>query len=165
MVRILSRYCRNTLSIVIDGTPISTFCFKGNLSENHLSYMNQWYPIFLALDVGVIISQAQPCTSIRGCHATFLVKNTLFKGEVAWQPLKELQCCSPSILIPPTKVQIFLWITRKSNFFSNPAREHVFKLLLIHLNTHSVECSCFWPLLRQTEMNPAKGMQRIWFKS
>ena len=36
----------NTLSIVIDGTPASTFCFEGNLTENHLSYMNKWYLIF-----------------------------------------------------------------------------------------------------------------------
>ena len=64
-------------------------------------------PHFLALDVGVIISQAQLCTSIRGCHATFLVKNTLFKGEVAWQPLKELQSCSSSILEAPTRA--FKW--------------------------------------------------------
>ena len=35
-----------TLYIVFDGTPISTFCFKGNLSENHLSYMDKWYLIF-----------------------------------------------------------------------------------------------------------------------
>ena len=47
-------------------------------------------PLFLALDVGVKISQAQLCTSIRDCHTIFLVKNTLFKGEVASQPLKEL---------------------------------------------------------------------------
>ena len=61
----------------------------------------------LALDVGVKIWQALLYTSIRGCHATFLVKNTLFKGEVAWQPLKELQSCSSSILIPPTRA--FKW--------------------------------------------------------
>ena len=35
-----------TLYVVIDGMPISTFSFKGNLSENHLSYMNKWYLIF-----------------------------------------------------------------------------------------------------------------------
>ena len=64
-------------------------------------------PHFLALDVGVKISQAQLCTYIRDCHATFLVKNTLFKGEVAWQPLKELQICSSSILDPPTTA--FKW--------------------------------------------------------
>ena len=54
-------------------------------------------PHFLALDVGVKISQAQLCTSIRDCHATFLVKNTLFKGEVVWQPLREQQSSSPSM--------------------------------------------------------------------
>ena len=64
-------------------------------------------PHFIALDVGFKISQAQVCTSFRGCHATFLVKKTLFKGEVAWQPLKELQSCSSSILEPPTRA--FKW--------------------------------------------------------
>ena len=43
----------------------------------------QMIPHFLALDVRAMISQAQLCTSIRDCHATFLVKNTPFKGEVA----------------------------------------------------------------------------------
>ena len=46
------------------------------------------------------ISQEQPCSSDWDDHTTFLVKNTLFKGEVAWQPLRELQSCSPSILEP-----------------------------------------------------------------
>ena len=32
-----------------------------------------------ALDVGSKISQEQPCSSVRDDHATFLVKNTLFK--------------------------------------------------------------------------------------
>ena len=59
-------------------------------------------PYFLALDVGVKICQAQRCSSIRGCHAIFLVKNTLFKGEVVWQPLKEQQICSCNIFEPPT---------------------------------------------------------------
>ena len=40
-------------------------------------------PHFLAHDVGLQISQAQLCSSIRDDHATFLVKNTLFKEEVA----------------------------------------------------------------------------------
>ena len=35
------------------------------------------------LDVDFKISQEQPCSSIRDDHATFLVKNTLFKEEVA----------------------------------------------------------------------------------
>ena len=72
-----------------------------------LELRKQMIPHFLALDVGLKISQAQLCSSIRGCHATFLVKNTLFKGEVAWQPLKELQSCSSSILVPPTRA--FKW--------------------------------------------------------
>ena len=36
----------HTLCIVIDQTPISTFCFKVDLSKNHLSYRNKWYFIF-----------------------------------------------------------------------------------------------------------------------
>ena len=72
-----------------------------------LKLHKQMMPHFLALDVGVKICQAQLCSSIRGCHATFLVKNTLFKEEVAWQPLKELQICSSSILDPPTRA--FKW--------------------------------------------------------
>ena len=64
-------------------------------------------PHFFALDVGLKIAQAQLCSSIRGCHPTFLVKNTLFKGEVGWQPLKELESCSPSILVEPSRA--FIW--------------------------------------------------------
>ena len=64
-------------------------------------------PHFLAVNIGVKISQAQFCTSIRDCHANFLVKNTLFKGEVVWQPLKELQSCSSSILELSTRA--FKW--------------------------------------------------------
>ena len=55
-------------------------------------------PHFKPLDVSTKISQEQPCSSIRDNHTTFLVKNTLFKEEVAWQPLRKLQNCSPSIL-------------------------------------------------------------------
>ena len=72
----------HTLYIVIDDTPISTIIFEVDLSEN-LELHKPMIPHFLALDVGVKISQAQLCTSIRGCFATFLVKNTLFEGEVS----------------------------------------------------------------------------------
>ena len=64
-------------------------------------------PHFLVLDVGVKICQAHLCSSIKGCHATFLVKNTLFKGEVAWQSLKKLDSFSSSILDPSTRA--FKW--------------------------------------------------------
>ena len=76
----------------------------------------EWEPLMLdkrmipylkGLDVSVKISQEQLCSSIRDNHATFLVKNTLFKEEVAWQPLKELQICSSSILVPLTRA--FKW--------------------------------------------------------
>ena len=63
----------------------------------------QMIPHFKPLDVGSKISQEQPCSSIRDDHATFLVKNTLFKEEVALQPLKELQSCSSCILDPSNR--------------------------------------------------------------
>ena len=43
----------------------------------------QMIPHFEGLDVGSKISQEQPCSFIRDDHTTFLVKNTLFKEEVA----------------------------------------------------------------------------------
>ena len=42
----------------------------------------QMMPHFKGLDIGLKISQEQPCTSIRDDHATFHVKNTLFREEV-----------------------------------------------------------------------------------
>ena len=39
-------------------------------------------PNLKALDVGVKICQEQLCSFVRDDHATFLVKNTLFKEEV-----------------------------------------------------------------------------------
>ena len=66
-----------------------------------------WIPHFKSLDVGFKISQEQPYSSIRNDHATFLVKNTLFKEEVAWQPLRKLQSYSSSILDPSTRA--FKW--------------------------------------------------------
>ena len=56
---------------------------KSGFDREPLKLHKQMIPHFLALDVGFKISQAQLCSSIRGCHATFLVKNTLFKEEVA----------------------------------------------------------------------------------
>ena len=72
-----------------------------------LKLHKQMIPHFSALDVSIKICQAQVCSSIRGCHATYLVKNTFFKGEVAWQRLKELQSCSSSILVLTTRA--FKW--------------------------------------------------------
>ena len=43
----------------------------------------QMIPHMKGLDVGVKICQKQLGSSIGGDHATFLVKNTLFKEEVA----------------------------------------------------------------------------------
>ena len=56
---------------------------KSGFDRELLKLHKQMIPHFLALDVGVKMCQAQLGSSIRDCHATFLVKNTLFKGEVA----------------------------------------------------------------------------------
>ena len=64
-------------------------------------------PHFVALDASLQISQAQLCSYIRDCHTTFLLKNTLFKEEVVWQPLIEQESCSFSILEPLTRA--FKW--------------------------------------------------------
>ena len=44
---------------------------------------NHMVPNFKGLDVVFKISQEQPYSFIRDDHATFLVKNTLFKEEIA----------------------------------------------------------------------------------
>ena len=76
-------------------------------SKSVVTLEKQMIPQYKAQAVASKISQVQLCSSIRDYHATFLVKNTLFKEEVAWQPLRKLQSCSPSILIPPSKA--FIW--------------------------------------------------------
>ena len=73
---------------------------KSGFEWEPLMLDKQMIPHFLALDVGAKICQEQLCSSIREDHATFLVKDTLFKEEVAWQLLKELESCSPYILKP-----------------------------------------------------------------
>ena len=95
-----------TLSRNSSYTPSAILLQRG-FDREPLKLHKQMIPHLLALDVGVKICQAQLCSFIRGCHATFLVKNTLFKEEVAWQPLKELQSCSSSILEAPTRA--FKW--------------------------------------------------------
>ena len=60
----------------------------------------QMIPKIVALDICYIICQVQLCSCIRDCHATFFLKNTLFKQEIAWQPLRERQSCSLSIMGP-----------------------------------------------------------------
>ena len=69
-----------------------------NSKKSNYKLQKQMIPHFVALDVGFKIYQVQLCRSIRRCHRTFLLKSTLFKGEVAWQPLVEQQDCSPSTL-------------------------------------------------------------------
>ena len=63
---------------------------KSGFEREPIMLHKQMIPHFKPLDVGSKISQEQSCSSIRDAHATFLVKSTLFKGEVAWQPLIEL---------------------------------------------------------------------------
>ena len=76
-----------------------------------LKLRKQMVPHFLAFDVSFKICKAQLCSSIRGCHATFLVKNTLFKGEVAWKSCKSVllvfwnpptRACKWDIVCPST---------------------------------------------------------------
>ena len=85
-----------------------------NLFDPHFpNFQSKWiwernsWAHFVALDVGYIICQEQLCNCIRGCHATFLLKNTLFKQEVAWQPLRERQGCAPIMLEP--HIWAFKW--------------------------------------------------------
>ena len=80
---------------------------KSGIELEPLMLDKHMIPHYRSLDVGFKISQEQLCSFIRDCHANFLLKNTIFKGEVAWQPLKELRSCSSSILIPPTRA--FKW--------------------------------------------------------
>ena len=56
---------------------------KSRFEREPLMIDKQTIPHFKGLDVGFKISQEQPCSFIRDDHATFLVKNTLFKEEVA----------------------------------------------------------------------------------
>ena len=56
---------------------------KSEFEKEPLMLDKQIIPHFKLLDVGSKISQEQPCSSSRNDYATFLVKNTLFKEEVA----------------------------------------------------------------------------------
>ena len=56
---------------------------KSGFDREPLKLHKQMILHFLALDVIVKICQEQLCSSIRDDHATFLVKKTLFKEEVA----------------------------------------------------------------------------------
>ena len=59
-------------------------CFgKSGFEREPLMLEKQMIPHLKGLDVGFKISQEQPFNFIRDDHATFLVKNTLFKEEVA----------------------------------------------------------------------------------
>ena len=56
---------------------------KSRFEREPLMLDKQMIPHFKGLDVGFKIYEEQLCSSIRDDHATFLVKNTLFKEEVA----------------------------------------------------------------------------------
>ena len=56
---------------------------KSGFDRELLKLHGQKIPHISALDVWLKMSQAQLYSSIRDNHATFLVKNTLFKEEVA----------------------------------------------------------------------------------
>ena len=136
-------------------------------------------PLFLALDVGSKICQAQLCSSIRGCHATFFLKNTLFKEEVAWQPLREQQSCSPSMLdpwirafkcgivyfLPSFLVKILVVISKNVHFY-------LIKSTFLDITTYiftrtngrktnntSFECPNMWPQhTRRTALPLSQGL-------
>ena len=79
---------------------IITYCFKSYDSRktNNTS---------IELASGSKIIEEQLCISFRGCHATSPLKIVFLTRKVVWQPLKELQSCSSSILVPPTRA--FKW--------------------------------------------------------
>ena len=56
---------------------------KSGFEREPLMLDKQMIPHFKPLDVASKISQEHLCSSIREDHATFLVKITLFKEEVA----------------------------------------------------------------------------------
>ena len=56
---------------------------KSEFEREPLMRDKQMIPHFKGRDVGLKISQEQPCSFIGDNHATFLVKNTIFKEEVA----------------------------------------------------------------------------------
>ena len=91
----------------ICSTPTFPIFNLSGFERELLKLHKQMISHFVALDVGYIICQVQLCNCIRGCHATFLLKNTLFKEEVAWQPLIEQESCPSSILDPSTRA--FKW--------------------------------------------------------
>ena len=56
---------------------------KSGFEREPLMLDKQMILHFKDLYVGFTIPEEQPCSFIRDDHATFLVKNTLFKEEVA----------------------------------------------------------------------------------
>ena len=91
----------------ICSTPTIPIFSLSEFEREPLKLHKQMIPHFVALDVDSVICQVQLLSFIRNCHTTFLLKNTLFKGEVVWQPLVEQQDCSPSMLEARTRA--FKW--------------------------------------------------------
>ena len=58
------------------------YLVKSGFEREPLMLDKQMIPHLKGLDVGFKISQEKPCSFIRDNHATFLVKNTIFKEEV-----------------------------------------------------------------------------------
>ena len=83
------------------------FLMKPVFSLKLMLVERQTIPCLNALVNGTKILEEQLYSSFRGCHATSPLKCVFFTRKVAWQPLKELQNCSSSILVPPTRA--FKW--------------------------------------------------------
>ena len=64
-------------------TSVFEYFAKSEFEREPLMLDKQIIPHFNALDVSIKSCEEQLCSSIRDDHATFLVKNTLFKEEVA----------------------------------------------------------------------------------
>ena len=90
-------------------TPTFPIFNLSGFEREPLKLGKQMIPHFVALDVGSKICQVQQYSFIKGCHTTFLLKSTLCKGEVAWQPLTERQGCSLYIL--ELHIRAFKWGT------------------------------------------------------
>ena len=90
-------------------TPTFPIFNLSGFEREPLKLGKQMIPHFVALDVGFKMCQVQQYSSIRGCHTTFLLKSTLFKGEVAWQPLTERQ--GYSLFILEQHIRAFKWGT------------------------------------------------------
>ena len=72
-----------TLSHKTANTTFLLLIWSG-FAQKTLKLHTQKIPCFEALDVGFKIFKVELFSSLRDCRATFFLKNTLFKAEVAW---------------------------------------------------------------------------------